>query len=122
MPSRDPHHSAHYEPSRSRALHQSGRAGGWWFVWPRRAELLRGCARGGLSGHVHRGELLGTTAFVGPNAAVRFRPLRGVGPSEDSAMLSATGALPGKTSMGGQTYTIPRMHDRVGFAECRSSL
>jgi hypothetical protein len=36
-------------------------------------------------------------------------------------MLSATGALPGKTSMGGQTYTIPRMHDRVGLTESRSS-
>jgi hypothetical protein len=36
-------------------------------------------------------------------------------------MMSATGAIPGRTSVGGQTRTIARMHDRVGFAECRSS-
>ena len=41
--------------------------------------------------------------------------------SEGSAMMSATAAIPGRTSMGGQTRTIPRMHDQVGFAECRSS-
>jgi hypothetical protein len=43
MPSRDPRHSAHYEALRSRPLHQSRRTGVWWFVWVRRAELLRGC-------------------------------------------------------------------------------
>jgi hypothetical protein len=43
MPSRDPRHGAHHEPSRSRALHQSRKTGAWWFVWVRRAELLRGC-------------------------------------------------------------------------------
>ena len=43
MPSRDPRHSAHHEPSRSRALPQGSRAGAWWFVRLRRAELLRAC-------------------------------------------------------------------------------
>ena len=43
MPSRDPHHDAHHQPSRSRASHQNGRAGVWWFVWVRRGELLRIC-------------------------------------------------------------------------------
>ena len=36
-------------------------------------------------------------------------------------MMSGNGAIPGRTSMGGQTRTIPRMHDRFGFVECRSS-
>jgi hypothetical protein len=56
MPSRDPRHSAHHEPSRSRALHQSARAGAWWFAWLRRAELLRGCCAEGLQARAHRGE------------------------------------------------------------------
>jgi hypothetical protein len=43
MPSRDPRHDAHHEPSRSRALHQSRRADVWCFVWAHRAELLRAC-------------------------------------------------------------------------------
>jgi hypothetical protein len=43
MPSRDPHHSAHHKPSRSRALQQSKKASAWWFVRFRRAELLRAC-------------------------------------------------------------------------------
>ena len=43
MPSRDPHHSAHHKALRSKPLHQSMRAVVWWFVWARRAELLRGC-------------------------------------------------------------------------------
>jgi hypothetical protein len=43
MPSRDPYHGAHHETPRSRVLHQSSTAGEWWFVWVRRAELLRGC-------------------------------------------------------------------------------
>ena len=36
-------------------------------------------------------------------------------------MVSATAAIPARMSVGGQTRIIPRMHDRVGFAECRSS-
>jgi hypothetical protein len=43
MPSRDPHRDPHHETVRSRALHQTRRTGAWWFVWLRRAELLRGC-------------------------------------------------------------------------------
>jgi hypothetical protein len=49
MPSRDPRHDAHHEPSHSRALHQSMRAVVWWFTWVRRAELLRGCCADRLS-------------------------------------------------------------------------
>jgi hypothetical protein len=41
MPSRDPHHHTHDEPSPSRALHQSMRAVVWWFALLRRAQLLR---------------------------------------------------------------------------------
>jgi hypothetical protein len=37
------HHGAHREPLRSGAFHQCGRAGAWWLVWVRRAELLRAC-------------------------------------------------------------------------------
>jgi hypothetical protein len=50
MPSRDPHHDDHHEPLRSRALHQSRKAGEWWFVWARRARLLRICCAKWLIG------------------------------------------------------------------------
>jgi arginase len=36
-------------------------------------------------------------------------------------MMGAAGAILGRTSVGGQTRIIPRIHDRVGFAEGRSS-
>jgi hypothetical protein len=43
MPSRDPHHDAHHATLRSRASHQSRRAGAYWFARLPRVELLRGC-------------------------------------------------------------------------------
>jgi len=43
MPSRDPRHSVHHEPLRSRALQRSRKAIPWCFVWVRRAALLRAC-------------------------------------------------------------------------------
>jgi hypothetical protein len=57
MPSRDPHHNAHHEPSRSRPLHQSWGGGAWWFVRVCRAELLRICCatHGSISYTMPRG-------------------------------------------------------------------
>ena len=49
MPSRDPRHSAHHKALRSRALHQSRTADAWWFMWVRRAELLRDCCAQGVA-------------------------------------------------------------------------
>jgi hypothetical protein len=58
MPSTDPHHNAHHETSSSRPLHQTRRAGAWWFVRVRRAVLLRVCCAKWLKRRVHRDELL----------------------------------------------------------------
>jgi hypothetical protein len=43
MPSRDPHHNGHHEPSRSWPFHQNRRTGVRCLVWARSAGLLRGC-------------------------------------------------------------------------------
>jgi hypothetical protein len=66
MPSRDPRHSAHHEPSRSRALHQRRRAVVWWFARLREQSCCASAARNrGLSCRPRRA--VGTT-FVSPNA------------------------------------------------------
>ena len=57
MPSRDPRHSVHQESSLSRASTKVRRSSAWWFVWVRRAELLRGCCAKRRSLRVYRGEL-----------------------------------------------------------------
>src|SRR4029450_13472182 len=54
MPSRDPHHSAHHEASRSRPSQQSRKVAEWWFTWLRRAELLRACCANALSCHLRK--------------------------------------------------------------------
>jgi hypothetical protein len=60
MPSRDPRHDAHHKPSRSRPLHQSSKAGAWWFVRLHRAELLRACCANARAPYRRRGAV-GTT-------------------------------------------------------------
>ena len=52
-----PNHSAHHEPSRSKALLQGGKVGAWWLVRVRGAELLRACCAKRLGLRVYRGEL-----------------------------------------------------------------
>ena len=93
----------------------------WWYARVCRAELLRACCARWL-------ERRASTEASCWNDGVRWTE-RGCSisaafvdrASEGSAMMSATGAIPGRMSMGGQTRTIPRMCDRFGFAECRSS-
>jgi hypothetical protein len=72
MPSRDPRHDVHHEPSRSRPSQRSRRAGAWWFAWVRRAELLRICCAKWRERCVQRGELLARRPL-----AERLGPLLG---------------------------------------------
>jgi hypothetical protein len=64
MPSRDPHQGTHHEPLRSRPLHQSRLVCAWWFVWVRRAELLRGCCANSPEQRVGQQERKGPHSFV----------------------------------------------------------
>ena len=62
MPSRDPHHDDHHKASRNRALQHGRRAGAWWFVRVRRAELLRNCCVVGLACAIEANS--GTTSVI----------------------------------------------------------
>jgi hypothetical protein len=86
MPSRDPHHGTHHKALRGRALHQRGRAGGWWYVRLRRAELLRACCA----------KWLGTGVDATPRSLARM----GVGASGSGWAMTVTVALAGDTMLG----------------------
>jgi hypothetical protein len=75
-PPRHPHKAL-----RGRALHQRGRAGGWWYVRLRRAELLRACCA----------KWLGTGVDATPRSLARM----GVGGSGFGWAMTVTVALAG---------------------------
>jgi hypothetical protein len=114
MPSRDPRHSDPHKTSCSRALHQSRRAGAWWFAWLRRAELLRGCCA----------KWLGTGVDATPRSLARMV----IGGSGFGWAMTVTVALARDTMLGRgvaralattppQALVAPEVRDALGEAD-----